>query len=94
MSKRRQLGEKLLKKAGAGFTGLELKVQIPDNHTWKTIFNSPVTDNISSCMMDCGDPECREFANLMVLDKKGKPIKDDWVYHVSECQLEDLEDTN
>ena len=41
--------------------------------------------DIDFCMMDCGDPECREWANAQVVSGE---FAGQWVFHLSECQLD------
>ena len=36
------------------------------------------------CFYDCGDPNCKEWSDCFV------PKYGDYVYHVSECQMQDL----
>jgi hypothetical protein len=83
MSKRRQLGEVVIKKAGAGFTGERLVIKLvnldPDDRY------PPYEDH---CFV-CDDKGCREWANCEVM-VDGKPT-DQYVYHVSECEMEDCE---
>jgi hypothetical protein len=40
-------------------------------------------------MLDCGDPECREWATCWACDKDGNPTGG-MAFHVSECQMEDV----
>ena len=77
MSKRRTKGEIVIKARNAGFIGQELIIQINDDSF----------ENVDYCMMTCGDKDCREFANVDVLDVDGKIIGT--CCHVSECQMED-----
>lgn len=57
------------------------KIQIPEMPEYET--------EQAPCMYACGDPECREWANLKVLD-----IAPTHVYHVPECQMIDLQEPN
>ena len=52
----------------------------------------------SPCMMECGDPECREWINvLMIPGSNRKEVMKNLIagesngfwYHVSECQMDD-----
>lgn len=79
MSKRKNIGDILLKKAFAGFIIEPTKIQIPD---------VPENHNIDYCMMDCGDDTCREWATVWILDDKGHTVGS--AYHVSECQMENI----
>jgi hypothetical protein len=79
MSVRRGSGEVVRKKAYAGF--LEepclIVLHTEDPPEWQEY-----------CMLDCGDPECREWANCEVV-VDGKPTGK-FCYHVSECEMEDF----
>lgn len=89
MSKRRQMGDILVKKENAGFVGEKLIVRIPSLETFNRegFPYQDVKEDQDCCLMNCGDPDCIEYANLEVLDEnfqfKG------WCCHVSECQLEE-----
>jgi hypothetical protein len=90
MSIRRNLGDILIKKKGGGFTSEVLIVRIPTLKTFKE-HGFPYTsekEDQDNCMCNCGDSNCVEYANLEVLNKELQ--HDGWIYHVSECQLEDL----
>lgn len=78
MSKRRKAQEVIIKKAHAGFVGMPLFCQIMPESD----------DDYESCCLDCGDPDCRTWNNLSVVGT-GKMC-----YHVSECQMEDLTDSD
>ena len=78
MSIRRNKGDIIKKVKNAGFIGQELIIQISDDSF----------ENVDFCMLDCGDKDCREFANVDVLGENGKVIGQ--CCHVSECQMEDL----
>lgn len=87
MSKRRQAGEWVWLKPNSGFVGNSHKyhaqIQPTDDRRRKVIrrheeFTTP-------CMLDCGDPECREWPNLWT-DIEGEK---GYFYHVSECQMLD-----
>ena len=78
MSKRRYLGDVVVKKENAGFIGQRLIIELPKD----------IVNNTDWCMLDCGDKMCAEYANVYVLDESGKRIGE--CYHVSECQMEDL----
>lgn len=80
MSKRRQLGDIVKKKANAGFVGEELIIRLVHFD-----LAYPPTDY---CMLDCGDPECREWPNTQVV-VDGRDTED-YCYHVSECEMEDI----
>lgn len=78
MSKRRKPGDIVWKREHAGFVGKASLVQIqPEEDTWE-----------SWCMLNCGDPDCREWATLWECDADGNPLGG-VACHVSECQMED-----
>lgn len=90
MSIRRKAGDILWKVAGYGFTGRGFKIKIPtlkDFHDHGFSYQK-VEEDYDQCMMGCNDPECREYANVLALKYDGS--EDGWVYHVSECQLEEV----
>lgn len=80
MSIRRKPGEKVRRQPGSGFCGSSepLLVRVPAEPQYQ--------DEVSSCMMGCDDPECREWANLEVV---GGPFAGDFMYHISECEMFD-----
>jgi hypothetical protein len=43
--------------------------------------------SIDICMMGCGNPECREWTNVQIVDG---PFAGEWLCHLSECQMEDI----
>lgn len=75
ISKRRQPGEIVVKKAGAGFSMEGGRGLIP------------IGSDPSPCCI-CDDPECLEWPDLWPVDEQGKPLGGNWC-HVSECQMED-----
>lgn len=79
MSKRRSPGEIVRRTPGSGFCGSSDPefVRVPDD-----------PEEIDYCMLDCGDPLCREYANLKVL---GGPHDGKTLCHIAECQMEDAE---
>jgi hypothetical protein len=81
MSKRRKAKEIVWKKENAGFVGRACLVQIIPEDEEKY--------GVSYCMLDCGDPECREWATCWACDKDGNPTGG-MACHVSECQMEDV----
>lgn len=76
MSKRRQAGDIVRKKANAGFIGEELIICL-----------HPEANN-APCMLNCGDDNCLEWADCEIIID-GKSIND-FCYHVSECEMEDF----
>ena len=85
MSKRRNIGDIVRKKPNAGFIGESLIIKLVDLDTER-----PRTNMLykSYCVLDCGDKKCEEWDNCQIV-VDGTPI-DDYCYHVSECQMEDL----
>lgn len=83
MSKRRKVGEIVIKKANAGFIGEPLVVRIMPE-----IYEPPYPkDYFETCsMLSCGDDACREWVNLEVLNADGTVRG--YCYHVSECEME------
>jgi len=78
MSKRRQAGDIVFKKANAGFVGAASLVKIAPEDEGEE----------SYCMLDCGDPECREWATCYECDASGN-LLGGVACHVSECQMQD-----
>lgn len=90
MSKRRNPGDIVVKKAMSGFITEACIIQIPTLKHFtqhKFPYTSEKEDH-DSCMLNCGDPSCVEYANVLVV--KNGVTTNEWVYHVSECQMEDL----
>jgi hypothetical protein len=82
MSKRRKIGDKVIKKENAGFIGAKLVCMIPDY---------PENQNCDErCfhINGCTDENCIEWPTLVVLNKDGN--EDGIACHVSECEMEDL----
>lgn len=74
MSKRRQTWDIVIKKAGAGFIGEPLIIQL--------------SESFEHCLLNCGDSHCKEWTNCeMIIDNKPS---NKYCYHVSECEMEDL----
>jgi len=78
VSKRRRIGDQIIKVANAGFVGEPLVCTIPD---------LPENHEFEPCLMSCGDPECKERVTLYVIEAPNQFAP---VYHVSECQMVDL----
>lgn len=80
MSKRRKPGEVVRRLPGSGFVGSAdpQMVRIPSGHDF--------VDQADPCMMGCGDPECREWANLEIVEG---PHTGQFIYHISECEMVD-----
>lgn len=68
-----------MKACGAGFVGEKMKLMVPP---------TPPPEEVDWCMMSCGDNQCKEYANIEAIDEDGNVIG--MVYHVSECQMEDI----
>jgi len=79
MSKRRHVGDIVLKKANAGFVGQSLVVKLLDID-----LEMGPTDY---CFLKCGDPDCKEWTNAMVMD--GERETGSYCCHISECEMED-----
>jgi hypothetical protein len=80
MSKRRKQGDWVVIGQGSGFySGGPLIGQIDPYEPEKYK---------SYCMLDCGDNDCREWANIYVPGPDGTHKGD--LYHVSECQMSDI----
>lgn len=75
MSKRRNPGDIVIKREGAGFTGARLRVKL-----------QPM-EYPEYCILHCGDDECKEYSDVAVLDEQGNVTG--YCYHVSECEMED-----
>ena len=72
MSKRRKAGDRVWKKPMAGFVG---------EASFATIEREGAPEG---CLLDCGDPDCVEWANVRTDDGA-------YAYHVSECEMLDCE---
>ena len=77
MSERRQPGDWVRLGPGVGFVmeSDRLRAEI-----------QPETDP-DPCMLDCGDPKCREWATLWTAPDPQHGDKRHALYHVSECQM-------
>lgn len=80
MSKRRQPGDVVWKRGGAGFSANGGYGLIPAG-----------SEPVPWCPI-CNDPECQEWPDLWELGADGKPTGNNW-YHVSECEMHDKEPT-
>jgi hypothetical protein len=80
VSIRRKAGDIVYKRPGAGFVGVGswIKLEAEDEATY----------GISYCCLDCGDEDCREWANCQHCDSVGEPLPG-YAYHVSECEMQD-----
>ena len=81
-------GEFVVKKENAGFCQERLILYIPKLEDFKKYgFDySAANEDEENCVM-CDDPHCREYANLLVV--KENVISEEWIYHVSECMMDD-----
>ena len=98
MSKRRSPGEIVKRDAGSGFVGSEEPslVKVPEGRAYEYDmvvgpdgnFTLQINEGgeATPCLMGCGDTYCREWANLEIMNG---PHKGDFMYHISECQMED-----
>ncbi len=78
MSVRRKPGEIVKRQPGSGFL----------NSAKPEFIKILDTDDYDPCMMGCGDPDCREWPNVEVLDEN-RVGTGDFLYHISECQMGD-----
>jgi hypothetical protein len=80
MSKRRKAGEIVYKQPMAGFVGEGSYAIIhPEDEQSYGVYY---------CMLDCGDPDCREWLTLFECDREGT-LLGGVACHVSECEMED-----
>jgi hypothetical protein len=99
MSKRRKPGEIVQRKPGSGFAGSTEPqlVKVPEGKAYEydTIpdgeggWVANPGGEADSCMMFCGDPECREWANLEIVSG---PYKGEFMCHIAECEMEDCKE--
>lgn len=77
MSKRRKPGDIVRRRPGSGFCAAAEPslVQIPEDEEWLP------------CSLGCGDKDCREWPNLLIVEEG--PHKGGYFYHISECEMED-----
>lgn len=54
------------------------------------IVSSALGRDFDDCMYDCGDPDCKEWAIVEVLNENGVPTGER-VYHLTECHMFDAE---
>lgn len=80
MPKQRKPGDIIWKKPMAGFSAQPGLGMIP-----------PGSKPEEVACLDCDDPSCREWPDVWALGPDGKPNGDVWC-HVTECQMEDIED--
>lgn len=76
MSKRRQAGDRVFVKAGAGFGA--------SRGEWGKILPEPPGRENDFCMLDCGDDDCCEWCNV-----RTEKVN---FCHVSECEMFDSEE--
>lgn len=81
MSKRRQAGDWVWLKANSGFVGesnrLKAEIQPEKDSEW------------APCLFDCGDEDCREWANLWTEPDPKANGKRHSLCHVAECEMFD-----
>lgn len=82
MSKRRRPGEIVARKPGSAFLGAGQPrlVRLTDE-------TDGGLHDIDLCVGLCDDPECQEWANVEIIVG---PHKGGWMFHLSECMMEDL----
>jgi hypothetical protein len=82
MSKRRKIGDVVMKRAGAGFGGHACLCEIPDVEGNRTDRWKP-----ERCRK-CDDPDCRNWPTLWGLREDGQTHS--WTFcHVCECEMDD-----
>lgn len=84
MSKRRQPGELVVRKASSGFCGSPKPRLVRLSHPSDGPLHEEAAD-AWRCFI-CDDSECREWANVQIV---GGPHGGEWMYHISECQMDD-----
>lgn len=88
MSKRRNAGEWVWLRANAGFTGesnrLKAEIQPEGPGTAQQGHGDPYP-----CMLDCGDPDCREWLTLFTEPDPQNNAERFPLCHVSECEMFD-----
>ena len=96
MSKRRKPGEIVSRRPGSGFCGSAdpQLVKVPEGKPYEMDcvrgpdgrWRANAGGEASSCMVGCGDPECREWANVEIVSG---PHAGEFMCHVSECDMRD-----
>ena len=84
MSKRRKPGDWVWLAPNTGFVGESnrLRAQIPTDPKWNG-------DEWEPCLLNCGDPDCREWPNLFTEPDPRANGKSHCLCHVSECEMFD-----
>lgn len=82
MSQRRRPGEVVRRQPGSGFIGSA------DPQLIRVPSGADFVVQAYPCSMACGDPECREWTNLEIVEG---PHTGAFINHVSECQLLDAD---
>ena len=75
VSKRRSVGEQVWLSPCSGFCW-------HSNHD-AVVIQPAESNELKSCPLDCGDPECREWPDVLTVDGQR------YYYHVSECEMFD-----
>lgn len=88
MSKRRQPGEVVVRRPGSGFLGTAEPrlVRVPERPEYDDEGEPGSLGEAAPCILDCGDPDCREWANLRIV---GGPHDGKHLCHISECEMSD-----
>jgi len=96
MSKRRNPGEIVRRTIGSGFCCSEdpQLVKVPDGKAYESLYvrgpggkwQQNPGGEADSCVSGCGDPDCREWANLEIMTG---PYKGEFMCHISECEMSD-----
>lgn len=82
MSKRRQVGDIVRKKPGAGFCGESCIIRLIELETDPVRLQYP-----SMCVLKCGDKDCIEWDNAEILENNEVV---GYLCHISECEMEDI----
>jgi len=80
MSKRRKSGDWVWLSRASGF------IENSNKHIVQIIGPNKGRDGPEWCMLDCGDPDCREWPNVETKEINGIRYN---LCHVSECQMFD-----
>ncbi len=82
MSERRTTGDWVWLTPGAGMTG--------DANRLKAEIKQEKNKDPSRCVLDCGDPGCREWRTLWTEPDPDACDRRYMLCHVSECQMHDV----
>lgn len=93
MSKRRSPGEIVVRCSGSGFlfAAEPRLVRVPERPQYDDAGGPGSLGEAAPCILDCGDPDCREWANLQIV---GGEHDGHFLYHISECEMSDPESSD